>query len=409
MTNRFSLVILSLFLCPHLSISEIKIEENVLELFSENDTVPPAVYKTKPHFSQADLDSKLNFLRSTGFNPVLKDSGTTILYKDDSSNAIFSYSKPGCEYTYRVLNSSLKSFTDADRDNESAMQSIADTFLKGIMGNDAQNFELNDVSQEYAVIFDINNAEPILTNKTFFYVRVVDERAVLGMQNRILITLGKELRIVDFTMCDMSLEKIHLAEEKLTKTAMIDYLNLYLTSKTYLKKDQMATSAVITTTVTTAKKVYVHRQSEADTCLVPAISFTTTDSFSNGDSQNWKFTLQEDILLSDSIPQNAIIANKGETSTDHPICRGKNVAKIVYNNNGISISSNTPLDRVSVDLYTVSGQKVLSRNVTDTKHRSTFFLPLPNLPPGHYVGKMYCYSNGKMKNNRINFYAHIVK
>lgn len=83
MTNRFFLVILSLFLCPHLSISEIKIEENVLELFSENDTVPPAVYKTIPRFSQADLDSKLNFLKSTGFNPVLKDSGTAILYKDD--------------------------------------------------------------------------------------------------------------------------------------------------------------------------------------------------------------------------------------------------------------------------------------------------------------------------------------
>lgn len=326
-----------------------------------------------------------------------------------SSGAIFSYDTKKNEYTYRVLNASLKSFTDTDRDNESDMQSIADTFLKGIMGNDAQNFELNDVSREYTAILNVNVGEPMLTGKTFFYVRVVDQRAVLGMQNRILITLGKELRVVDFSMCDMSLEKIHLAEEKLTKTAMIDYLNLYLTSKAYLEKDQMTTSTVITTTVTTAKKVYIRRQSEADTCLIPAISFTTTDSFSNGDRQSWKITLQEDVLLSDSIPQNAIIANKGKTSTDHPIYRGKDVAKIVYNNNGISISSNTPLDRVSVDLYTVSGQKVLSRNVTDTKHRSTFFLPLSNLPPGHYVGKMYCYSNGKMKNNRINFYAHIVK
>ena len=86
----------------------------------------------------------------------------------------------------------------------------------------------------------------------------------------------------------------------------------------------------------------------------------------------------------------------------------KSTKRIISANNGIIVPLRYSSDKISVEIFDISGRLVFSKFFANDWKSNSFFLPLSFLPTGHYIGNIH-YSSVEKRINASSFKVNIIK
>jgi hypothetical protein len=293
-------------LIPNVVFADMKIQANASTIFSVDNPIRPAVYKiSQREFSKSDALAKLDYLKSLGFSYSKKqDTGKTAIYKNESSGQYLSYSPYNSEYFY--YDPKMGRFTEKDRADTNQIRSMADKYLKGLLGEDSKNFRLQDKRLRYMA--GRGDTMPKLCNVTFRYVRVLDGRLITGRTNHIMIRLGQDCQLSQFQINDNNFEKVRDLDMKIKNSAMPKYLADHVSSKEYSSAPYNGIEHPIkNTSIIKGREAYYEQKIGESDYLEPCISFSSTDTLLDGSAIDREFRLTVDAAKIPNITEKEFI------------------------------------------------------------------------------------------------------
>ena len=70
----------------------------------------------------------------------------------------------------------------------------------------------------------------------------------------------------------------------------------------------------------------------------------------------------------------------------------KSAKRIIKINNGIIVPLRSSSDKISIEIFNISGRLVFSKTLANARKSNSIFLSLSFLPTGHYIGNIHYFS-----------------